>query len=126
MAIEHDYSDELFDEWKELEAEPEEPEPWTDPTAPREPKPWELPLTPAMAWALKVVGWYSPMTIKGARTAIYKRVGQEKGAVLLTALEGRGLVRVVEGEGGRSVWKITGKGVRELGEKYSPRKEGGG
>jgi hypothetical protein len=114
--IEFEYSDELFEAWAELEAEPSKDRKEGD-----APDPWTEPITYKARKVLIVVGWYSPVTAKGLRTAIFKKWGVKMGSILMLDLESRKLVRVTEDEKGRSVWNISKKGIEELGKDYSPR-----
>lgn len=116
--FEMDYSEELFEAWADLEAEPDKREVWE---FDKPPDPWTLPISSNARRVLIVIGWYSPMTNKGLTTAIFKRWGKDKGAALLLELESRKLVRVLEDERGRSVWSISKRGITELGKDYSPK-----
>lgn len=116
--IEFEYSDELFEAWAELEARPDERKPGDED---KPPDPWTVPITYKARKVLIVVGWYSPVTAKGLRTAIFKKWGVKMGSILMLELESRKLVRVTEDEKGRSVWNISKKGIEELGKDYSPR-----
>ena len=117
--FEMDYSDELFNCWAELEAQPEKREVWEDN---RPPDQWMLPISPVARKILIVIGWYAPMTARGLMNAVFKRWGRERGAAVLTELESRKLVRVLEDEKGRSVWRVSQKGIEQLGGDYSPRR----
>ena len=116
--FEFDYSNDLFEQWAALEAEPDKREPWE---LPRPPDPWTLPISVNARKVLIVVGWYAPMTAKGLSTAVFKKWGRDRGAAIMLELEVKKMVRVLEDEKGRSVWSVSSLGVKELGKDYSPR-----